>query len=160
MNWNNIKNSPCAGVIVFNLSSNNDKCVIVQAKPKKENSILNFGFPKGKRKKHETMFQCAFRELNEETGIIPSQIVIVNNVYLTELSDRGNIATTYLVGKFIDPEKEHVFTFDHGELTFSGLMEMEKIHKLLKKSRSDILYEAYNIITNKDSDKLITMNII
>ena len=142
--------SPCAGVIVFKLSPGNDKCVIVKAKSKGEFSQPNFGFPKGKRHKNETIEQCAFRELYEETGISLAQITLVDNVHLIELSDRGNIATTYLIGKFIDIEHEHVFTFDHDELESSELISVDRAYELVKRSRSDILHEAYNIIMTQN----------
>ena len=58
-------NHSCAGVVVYN----DNKEVVVVATPKG-----NYSFPKGKKKKGETVKQTALRELYEETGIDETEI--------------------------------------------------------------------------------------
>lgn len=97
---------PCAGIIVFN--QNLDSTVIV----KTENN--NYGFPKGKRNKGESLEDNAFRELEEETGIKKDLINIVDREYILEMSHSGNPAIAYFVG--IINCKYEKFKFDHEEL--------------------------------------------
>ena len=52
-----------AGVILYRESS--DEFLLVQSK-----YSLKWGFPKGMCEKHETIIDCAMRELKEETGCI------------------------------------------------------------------------------------------
>lgn len=152
-----VLNSPCYGIILFELSpdNKNDKCVIVKTELKKEDTRSNIGFPKGKCEKlkttkvRENIFQGVSRELKEETGIDFTQIMLADHVYLEEFSDKGNIATTYLVGKFINFPSYHTFTFDSNELMFSGLIDIDDAYKSLRKSRANLLNDAYNIIIDK-----------
>lgn len=39
-----------------------------------------WGFPKGRKNKHETDVECAMRELQEETNIVPEQYVILSQI--------------------------------------------------------------------------------
>lgn len=56
------RNQKKAGVVVYN--SRLDKILIVQSKGKL------WGFPKGSLEQNETLYECAIRELKEETGIL------------------------------------------------------------------------------------------
>ena len=161
--WKNLLSlqSPCYGVIVFDLQTIGftDKCVIVKTHPKKDGKPPNIGFPKGKCEKskitkvRENVFEGSSRELKEETGIDFSQLSFVDGVHFDEMSDKGNVAITYLVAKFIDmtTSSAHVFDYDKEELSFSGFVLVQDAHKMLWKNRSKILSDAYDVVTNSST---------
>lgn len=96
---------PCYGILVFN----KDKTSVVLVKTHKN----NYGFPKGKKHKNETINECALRELHEETGITKENIDIVNNDFIIENSNNDNPAIGYLVGII---KNDIEFTYDKEEL--------------------------------------------
>lgn len=83
----------CGGFIVLN--QNKTKCLLVNSN--------NWGFPKGKKEKHESIMQCAIRELNEETSLTENDITIDYNFpMLFELSHKGEQS----VGLFVAYSKK------------------------------------------------------
>lgn len=160
--WNKLikLNSPCYGVILFELSldGSNDKCVLVKTPQKKDGGGNNFGFPKGKAEKNkitklrENIFQGASRELEEETGVTMDLITLADGVVFHELSNKGNVSISYLVGKFITSPTLHNFVCeDSDELSFVGLVSVEDGYKQLWKDRANLLIDAYDIITNSST---------
>lgn len=137
----------CAGVIVFNLN-NKHKCSIVQ----KNNDRIktNSGFPKGKREGVENAFDCAKRELFEESGLSFNQLQFIDDFYITELSAKNNISVIYLVAKYID-KKNHKFTFDTDELKLSDFLLIDDAMKMLSNKRKSILQTAYNKILTTET---------
>lgn len=70
------RGAPCYGVIVVDREA--QQTVIV------ETPAGHQGFPKGKREKGECALACALRELYEETGLTPADIVIGEQVYVEQ----------------------------------------------------------------------------
>lgn len=66
----------CAGFIVFDSTL---QFTIIVTTPGGRT-----GFPKGKRHKAESPLECAWRELREETGLTPENVIILNpdSIYL------------------------------------------------------------------------------
>lgn len=128
----------CGGAIIFN--DTYDHVVMVK------DSDTNIGFPKGKRNKNETQMENALRELNEETGFIPSNISFINDFYLVEINEKGNPVTCYLVGKYKGNYKEFDFTYDIQELKNVFWASIDDAHKVLYKRRSIVLTDALNKI--------------
>jgi 8-oxo-dGTP pyrophosphatase MutT (NUDIX family) len=139
---------PCAGVIVFDTSCESDEIKTVLVKTERGNC----SYPKGKRKKGEEDLETALRELEEETGITPEQITLVEDVWIDELSNKGNPNVRYFVGIINDPN--HKFTFDSDELESVDWHTKEQLYKLekLKKARKDVFTKAMDkidLILNK-----------
>lgn len=147
--WSNISSTfTCAGVIVIN--SKKDKCVVVITP-----NGTNVGFPKGKVKKNndkrENIFECAKRELFEETGLKFDDLIFVKDLCLNELSNKGNISIVYLVALYND-EIEHEFKYDHEELSFSGWKSIEEAKNILWKERLNLLDIAYSKVISPDCE--------
>jgi len=145
-NWSDVAETfTCAGVIV--LSKEKDKCVIVITPNGK-----NRGFPKGKVKKNnkvkENMFECAKRELFEESGLQFNQLDFVKDLCLNEMSNKGSISIVYLVAVYTD-QKEHDFIYDHEELSFSGWKTIEEAKSILFEERKELLEIALSKVTEK-----------
>lgn len=139
MDWNHLLNlkTHCFGVIVFKKNS----CVIVV--PYKNET--NIGFPKGKCEKNENIFQCAFRELQEETGLIENVLEFANFHCLHEISKKGNISVSYLVGRFIDDYKPTFTCVNPKEISFCGF---ENVDALLKMT---LPKNAYGIVNDSNT---------
>jgi 8-oxo-dGTP pyrophosphatase MutT (NUDIX family) len=126
---------PCCGIIVFN----NDKTVLVST------DRGNFSFPKGKRHRNETDLETAWRELEEETGLTKDHVKLVDDYWLDEFSQKGNISVRYFVAELTKNIDE--FKFDPKELSsvawysISDAIELEKFVDRRKK----ILLEAQSI---------------
>ena len=97
--------------------------------------------------KSETEFDCAKRELQEETGITLDKIDILDNVCITETSKKGNPSVKYWVATLKENVKINKFTFDEKELKSVKWYKINEALKLdnLRTKRKDILLEAYNI---------------
>jgi len=128
----------CAGVIVFD----NNNTILCRT------DLGNHSFPKGKKDGMERMEQTAFRELYEETGIKPKDIIIVTNTILDEVNeDSGMISVQYLIGKYIG-DKKCKFKYDTDELNnvaWYSISDATKIDKFYQR-RKNILKNAYDII--------------
>lgn len=124
----------CAGIIVFRQNKDTYDVTIVTTKSG------NAGFPKGKRKKHETNIECAYRELYEETSIMKDEIELIENCTFSEKS------VIYYVAKYIGPDKK-LQCQDPDEL---GCVDWVNINYALtlkmKLSRVSILQNAYKVL--------------
>lgn len=150
-------NHPCAGVVVFycenwdELKSNaskikqNLKVVLVQT------HSGHWGFPKGKRKSKEEMFNAALRELEEETNITKKDIqVFPQSDVVSENSLRGNPATLYYVGRL-----DHSFDLsmlkvqDEDELKTTTVICLDQAETLLDDRRNSTLVESAKILFSR-----------
>lgn len=141
---------PCSGVIVFDEKL--EKCVIV----KTENN--NYGFPKGKREKGETFEQNALRELYEETGLTKNKLLFAENVFIDELSRKGNPCTRYMIAKYNHPDK-HVFKFDKNELAEVNWCILDEVIDKLEDKRKTVLNSAIATIKNANTNFISFDNI-
>lgn len=80
--------SGCMGMIIYDES---DPQRVVAVKTHKG----HYGFPKGKRSKKETPLCCAYREVQEETGIRPDQLTLTGEVRDEVHNDR--VVTSYYI---------------------------------------------------------------
>lgn len=62
-----------------------------------------WGFPKGKRNRNESVLDNALRELFEETGLMRLQLDLREDAHFDERSDKGNLAVRYLAATLTDP---------------------------------------------------------
>lgn len=128
----------CAGIIVLSQNDNNYETIVVKSK-------TNYGFPKGKREKGETLMQTAFRELFEETGVSNKNIELFQNVSFDEESIKGNVCVRYFVARFIGNKTDLIF--DKDELTEVKWMNVCDAYKILKiKNRDKILFNAVEFV--------------
>ena len=123
----------CCGIIIFNKDLT--KTVLVETNREWKS------FPKGKRERGESDFECAVREVKEETGLTVDNLKI-SEEYLDESSNKGNGATRYFVGQIKDENVE--FKFDENELKSVQWYSSKEIDSLVKfKSvRKDIFKQA------------------
>jgi putative RNA 2'-phosphotransferase len=89
--------SACYGMIITNLKGN----VAIVTTP-----AGRLGFPKGKKHKGECPLVCAYREVYEETGLRPNQLILTGKS-VREINDNGNCPTTYFYAYMRDdPQPE------------------------------------------------------
>ena len=126
-------NPPCSGIIVID----DNKTVLVCTKQD------NYSFPKGKKKKGETILETAWRELTEETGLTQEHVKLIDDFALDENSDRGNIATKYYVGLLIKNLEK--LQFDPDELVKVEWIDIQDAYKLdkFKNRRKELLEVAH-----------------
>jgi len=124
---------PCAGIIVIDTLFNETILVCTDCD--------NYSFPKGKRHKGESSLDAAWRELTEETGLLPEHIQLHDGV-IDENSNRGNPATRYFFGTLV--QKPANVTFDAQELKKVEWMDITAALQLpkFKERRKDILKEV------------------
>jgi 8-oxo-dGTP pyrophosphatase MutT (NUDIX family) len=131
---------PTAGIIILN---DQMETVLV------ETPRGNFSFPKGGREKGETIEECAFRELYEETGIKRHQITIIKDVEYDEYSPKNKPAVKYYIATLND-YKNHVFKFDPEELVSCGWYKIDDIINgtlSIKPARKVILAKIKSTLT-------------
>jgi RNA:NAD 2'-phosphotransferase (TPT1/KptA family)/8-oxo-dGTP pyrophosphatase MutT (NUDIX family) len=80
------RKSACYGMLIRNAEGD----VITVTTP----SGNNVGFPKGKKKKGENALACAYREVQEETGLKPSDLVMTGELSY-EINEKYNCPTAY-----------------------------------------------------------------
>ena len=128
----------CNGFIILDLV--NKKTVLVESKSG------NLSFPKGKiEKSDKSDLDCAYRELEEETGITPDLIVKDDNITFSEFK-KDNIRTIkYYIGYL--KENFNDFKYDHKELKSVRWYDYETLDSLenLKLSRKEIFRQVKNI---------------
>jgi 8-oxo-dGTP pyrophosphatase MutT (NUDIX family) len=129
---------------------------IILDKEKKQTILVttpngNHSFPKGKfeKKKDKSFFDCAIRELNEETGLTIDMIDIVPDLVLDEIKEEtGLCSVQYWIG-FIKPEyKDFKFDFDQEEIDSVNWIGIENINNLdkLKNSRKIVFDELSKLL--------------
>jgi len=128
---------PCSGIIVFEIGKYIDQTILV-CTPRG-----HYGFPKGKRNKDETSLDNAWRELQEETGLTKDHVTLIDDFYIDEKSDKGQLSVRYFVGILTKKLKE--FKFDKTELDHVIWVNIEKAYilKNLRDRRVEILKMAY-----------------
>ena len=145
--------TPCCGIVLFF----NDDVVLVKT------DAGHYGFPKGKRKKGETDFENALREVEEESGIRLKDMKLYKN-------DDGNYVTVdeikntypsirYFVGELNckiklemeDPEEleEVVYMNVNDALNFTDYDLVERRKSVLKTA---VTFRKANQVTMDPSD--------
>lgn len=119
---------PCAGFIVYKSPG-----LVAVVSTKKGNHSL----PKGKRKKGESEFTAAKRELFEETGIELLEEEITDREPYVETTDKGNPSVKYFYAKVSNDKYSVLKPCDPDELSDARWVKVEDLHKLKvsKKSR-------------------------
>lgn len=125
---------PCAGVVVLRRREAAVECLLVQT------PAGQWGFPKGKRNRNESVVDNALRELFEETGLMKLQIALREDAAFDERSDRGNLAVRYLAATLTDPEP--LLIPAEGELQAVRWWPVEEALGLLKPARREVLREV------------------
>lgn len=122
----------CAGVAVFRVNDNKIETILVKT------PAGHYSMPKGKREKNEGNFECAIRELEEETGLTRDMI---------ELSGESHIEKDNIIYYFANIKPEyHDFKLkisDPEELEEVCWMDIEKVKRIddkcIKTVRRDII---------------------
>jgi 8-oxo-dGTP diphosphatase len=122
---------PCAGVVVFRWREGEPWCLLVQT------HTGQWGFPKGKRNKGESVVENALRELFEETGLLRLQINLHEDLAIDERSDKGNLAVRYLAATLSDPSP--ILVRQQQELQAVTWMRIAEAEAVLRPSRRDVL---------------------
>jgi 8-oxo-dGTP pyrophosphatase MutT (NUDIX family) len=155
MNYKKVEDEPdCAGFVVLA----QDHVLLVST----HNG--NWGFPKGKKKKKESLIECAHRELYEETGLDGHDIMSIDteNLFFNEISKKGRITVRlYLAALNTDHLIQPVIN-DQEELEKAEWVEIHQAEKILTvKNRSQVLRDAVKTLNelmdskNVRNDKII-----
>lgn len=146
--------TPCGGVIVFRKKNDIYECLIVEEHDNKNiNHLYAIGFPKGKREKtkNETTFECAKRELYEETKIDISQLNFTELHIIKEYAN-NKIAIIYLIAILKEDFYDIDIEFDKNEIKCASFIKYEDAKNILRlKCRKDMLNKAHTIINNKNT---------
>jgi 8-oxo-dGTP pyrophosphatase MutT (NUDIX family) len=132
-----LKNQPgCGGFIVIY----NSQYVLLVKTPEG-----NWGFPKGKieKKLNEDLLKCAFRELQEETGLTPDQIkpYKTDTIWFDEITNKGMHSVRLYIA-MIDQMIKPIIS-DTEELAEAQWIKIDDAYKLLTiKNRAEILLNA------------------
>jgi 8-oxo-dGTP pyrophosphatase MutT (NUDIX family) len=144
---NNMPN--CFGFIVLDLK--NKKTILVETPEK------HLSFPKGKyeKKKDKSYLDCAYRELEEETGIHLDNIKIIPGLILSEITPKGNCNIQYFVCVCSNTFNE--FNFDPKEISSVKWYGFEQVNNLpnLKQQRKDVFNNLLNQLDLVDFSNLI-----
>lgn len=104
-----------------------------------------WGFPKGKRTKGETLEECAYRELEEETGLKQNQILPIdmNNIHFDEINDKGHTTVRLYLARTATATMITPKIQDEDELAEVKWVNFEKALDILTiKNRKQILENA------------------
>ena len=117
-----------------------------------------WGFPKGRRDPRETDFQCALRELREETGILENDVLFIRNLEPISETFFGSNHIHYCHKYFIVMyNSDKVVTFDKGNVhmaqeigdigwyTLEGCLEKIRSENIEKK---EVLLRASSLLRN------------
>jgi len=136
-----------SGVIIFNYDLT--KTIIVKT-PKG-----NIGFPKGGRENNEKLHQTAYREVQEETGLMNYQYRHDKTIIGEKKGNNPKVKCTiyYFIARTADKEIENIplKCIIPNELSFIQWIPIEEAYNMLCKRRRDILEEAHKYITNKQT---------
>lgn len=133
----------CCGFIILNLEK---KQTILVKTP---NS--NYSFPKGKfeKKKDSGYFECALRELEEETGLTKNMIEIIPQIILEEIKKETGLCSVQYWIAIIKPEYINFnFKFDKDEIDSVEWIGFDSINKLnnFKESRKVVFNKLMNLM--------------
>lgn len=108
----------------------------------------NWGFPKGKRQKGETVLDTAWRELKEETGIDKANVYMVSDDPLAEEGKESG-GPHYFVG-LIQGGLLRI-TWNPAELAFAGWVSITDALNLDKftRTRKELLREATVLVAQE-----------
>src|SRR5437016_12840680 len=108
-----------------------------------------WGYPKGKRNKNEPLLTCAFRELEEETGLKKEKLHIfdTDTIFFNELT-KNNVASVRLylatTSDLVTPK-----IYDVDELAEAKWVKIADACNLLtRKNRKQILLDAVKSYTD------------
>jgi 8-oxo-dGTP pyrophosphatase MutT (NUDIX family) len=130
----------CYGFIILDI--NNQSTVLV------ESSKGNLSYPKGKiEKTDKSDFDCAVRELQEETGITKDMVNIVPEILFSEYKKDGVGKIHYYVATLKDIKIEK-FKYDPEELKSVNWYHFDTINKLnnLRESRKDVFNQVRTLL--------------
>jgi len=106
-----------------------------------------WGFPKGRKKLRETVYQAATREFKEETGINLEQIKILDQVasvhYMGSIINQYNI-TCYVA--IVDQEITLGDKYDKREISQRKWMDYDEAEKRLVPDQLPLLQQARDIV--------------
>ena len=109
------------------------------------------GYFKGGREKYEKhIFETQIRELLEESGLKPSDVLYVDRGYVDETIKDGKPQIRYLLAKTKPEFDNFKFIFDKKELLSAKWYELPDAltHRNMFFLRRDVLRDAHNIIKN------------
>lgn len=123
------------GIIVIK----DDKTILV------ETHKGRMSFPKGGLEKGETEFECACRELQEETGLEHTSLDILPNITFDELTNSGKPSVRYYVGYLYKPYDN--FKFDAEEINSAKWYTEDELMNLpnLKTQRKEIFKKVLEL---------------
>jgi len=101
-----------------------------------------WGFPKGRRNKHETELECAKREMREETNIRSDEYIILNNFQRLEEDLIGGNNVHYKYYYYVAIAKQDI-TLMIDKTNNDQVYEVGKIKWLLAKKIISLLREPY-----------------
>ena len=131
----------CGGFVILCQKHNKTKTALVRT------HSGNWGFPKGKLEEGESLEECAYRELNEETGLNPNDINVIENVSFNEINRKGNPSVKLYLAT--TESLVNLKVYDEGELAIAQWIDIEKAYNILTlKNRKEILQEAVNVMSN------------
>ena len=112
-----------------------------------------WGFPKGKKNRKEKLLDCAFRELQEETGLKKDQIIVIdpNEIVFNEISKKGKSSVHLYLATAKELIKPKV-TNPEELLSAKWVDVKEALLILTKKNRKQILTDAVSAFTNGNYD--------
>src|SRR5438105_3116781 len=134
----------CAGIGVFRQIKKNEsnQLQICLART----SAGHESMLKGKRKKHEKVLECAYRETQEESGITPIMIKLFDTDALFFIEN----SITYFVGVFIGSSDFVPHPEDPEELASTEWYNVDDVLKFndfrLKKRRKEIINEMSKLV--------------
>jgi 8-oxo-dGTP pyrophosphatase MutT (NUDIX family) len=117
-----------------------------------------WGFPKGRRDLYESDIKCAYRELEEETGIVEQDLFKIINVapFIEQFYGSNNIhyRHTYYIANYIGTnvihfdEKNNEMTREIGNITWKSLDEALVLLRPENVEKRGILVQLANLLRN------------
>lgn len=141
----NLPKSFCNGFVVFYKTENNDLETVLVT-----NENGNHSFPKGKREKKESDFECAYRELKEESDINKEDITVINEIVIDEYStNKDSPSVRYFIAML--NEKKQLKFVDPTELDSVRYYKIDEALNLvnLKNTRKEVLKTALKVLNNE-----------
>lgn len=132
------------GFIVYNTSINHIRFLLL-----KHRNGGNWGFPKGMNEPHEDFMSTAYREVEEETGLVKTDLEMLENVSLTHSYNFtlvGNVILKNVYYYIAHTSKEEIqIGPEHHEFIWADyqktqeLLHFKEAQKLLEEANKSIL---------------------